>query len=628
MEKHGLILHDGSTPAFVSGLPMVFSAGVVRLLGVAEAFGVGFGFRKFCPFFLGIGDLYDKLKPFFNYEATVGSVIAVMKKTIKASGSENGFKAVASRKKKKGGVLEESINNKRVAVKTLSTHSWGSKTGNTTESESIDMEEKCLVKETSVDYDDNGTFTGGNSDQTPKGLRVKTKKVLRKPLDVIDYDTVNAEDDVLDDFLLLPPPFPVKPSVQVPVCKFFALDIDLVAVAGKSSQEKVNFVRKIFSSVNGFGGASILSKFGGIIWASFTSKKAMMAVAQLANDHSVIVNTDLKHSINNRTNRAIVLKKIPVGIFIEAVHAAISDFGVIKLIKMQLVGLWQKVADFLAAEWSILIGKDVVRVAQANFRALLYILPIGTNAHDLWDFIGSVGGKTCVIECSSVSYVWACCITTMANTPVIKDVSLRWSYLTTALCSICKTFSHTSLVCHTTGVSSSPRSKRAPLSAQDQFRLAKIYEKKSAPVSCPLAFGGKTWASVVGRLLLIVFFGGSAQSGSISYGKPFLPVNSELENHLKNIESSLVSLVGQIGKLAKRLDSFVLANQEEDIVMGVGLGDATSDKTAAVLGSTASPEVVKLENMLESLSALVMSLSVHLNGLALAGGAFPLPISQ
>ncbi|KAG9287439.1 hypothetical protein G9A89_023811 [Geosiphon pyriformis] len=57
MEKHSLISCDGSTPASVSGLSMVFSAGVVRLLGVAEAFGVGFGFRKFCPFFSSIGDL-------------------------------------------------------------------------------------------------------------------------------------------------------------------------------------------------------------------------------------------------------------------------------------------------------------------------------------------------------------------------------------------------------------------------------------------------------------------------------------------------------------------------------------------------------------------------------------------
>ncbi|KAG9304018.1 hypothetical protein G9A89_005928 [Geosiphon pyriformis] len=57
MERHSLIPRNDSTPASVSGLSMVFSAGVVRLLEVAEAFGVGFGFRKFCPFFSGIEDL-------------------------------------------------------------------------------------------------------------------------------------------------------------------------------------------------------------------------------------------------------------------------------------------------------------------------------------------------------------------------------------------------------------------------------------------------------------------------------------------------------------------------------------------------------------------------------------------
>ncbi|KAG9291956.1 hypothetical protein G9A89_004894 [Geosiphon pyriformis] len=149
---------------------------------------------------------------------------------------------------------------------------------------------------------------------------------------------------------------------------------------------------------------------------------------------------------------------------------------------------------------------------------------------------------------------------------------------------------------------------------------------------------------MVGKPLPIVSFGGSAQSGSISYGKSLPTVNGKSENCLKNIESSLVSLARQINELAKRLDSFMSAvfqpspgcqlsvtppsqNQEEDIVMGVSLGDATSDKTAAIFGSTASPEVVKLENMLEGLSALVISLSARLDGLALAGGALPFPLS-
>ncbi|KAG9306560.1 hypothetical protein G9A89_004757 [Geosiphon pyriformis] len=256
-----------------------------------------------------------------------------MKKATKVSGSESGFKTVASRKKRKGGVLE-SVDNRVVADKALGNYSWGSEAGNTTESESIDMEKECLVEETSVDYSENGAFTGGDSDQMPKSLHVKTKNVLGKPLGVIDYGTVNINDDVLNGSFLLSPLLPIKPSVQVPVRKSFALDIDLVAVAEKSSQENLNFVRKIFSGVNGFGGVSAPSKFGGIIWASFTSEKVMMMAVQLANNCGVVVNTNLKHPINNRTNWAIVLKEISVQTSIKAVDAAISEFGLIKSIKM------------------------------------------------------------------------------------------------------------------------------------------------------------------------------------------------------------------------------------------------------------------------------------------------------
>ncbi|KAG9285561.1 hypothetical protein G9A89_006549 [Geosiphon pyriformis] len=282
-----------------------------------------------------------------------------MKKTAKVSGSESGFKVVASRKKRKGGVLAEGVDNGKIAAEVPGVCSWGSETDNTTESESIDMKEECLVKKTSVDYNDDGPFAEGNPDQMPRGLCVKTKKVLRKPLGVIDYDAVDADGDVLDESLLLPPPFSVKPSIQVPVRKSFTLDIDLVVVVG----------------VNGFGGASTPSKFGEIIRATFTSEEAMMTATNLANDRGVVVNTDLKRPVNNHTNRAIVLKKIPVGTSLEAVHAAVAEFGIIKSIKIQLVGLWQKAiieledqdqADFLASKWSILIGKDAIRVARAD----------------------------------------------------------------------------------------------------------------------------------------------------------------------------------------------------------------------------------------------------------------------
>ncbi|KAG9295300.1 hypothetical protein G9A89_021231 [Geosiphon pyriformis] len=57
MEKNNLIPCDGFIPISVTGLSLVFSAGVIRLLEIADALGVGFGFCKFCLFFSGIGNL-------------------------------------------------------------------------------------------------------------------------------------------------------------------------------------------------------------------------------------------------------------------------------------------------------------------------------------------------------------------------------------------------------------------------------------------------------------------------------------------------------------------------------------------------------------------------------------------
>ncbi|KAG9285755.1 hypothetical protein G9A89_013180 [Geosiphon pyriformis] len=519
-----------------------------------------------------------------------------MKKTIKVSGFESGFKAVVLRKKRKESVLAEDIGNRKVAVEAPSARSWSSETGDTTEFESIDMKKECLV-----------AFVEGDSNQTPKSLRVKTKKVLGKPLSVIDYDTVNTDNDVLDDFSFLLPPLPIKLTIQVPVCKSFALDIDLMAIARKSSQEKLSFIRKFFSSVNGFGGASTPLKFGGIIHATFTLEKARIAAGKLANDCGVVVNTNLKHPLNNRMNWAIVMKEIPVGTSMEAVRTAVSEFGLIKSIKIQLVGLWQKAI-------SIFIGKDAICVARADvdkqtwdsrdeFRALLYTL---SSESDL--------------------------VSAMAATPVIKRIGLCWSHLSLALCSVCGLSGHTSLNCVLVKVGSTLRGRKTPLSAQDQVKLVTIYAWKSAPISHPLAFSGKTWASVVGAPLVHNFHGTGSLLGSDNVGKPLLSAADDLEKRLVYIESSLVSLAEQIGELAKRLESFMLAVSQpssgwEDIVMGVDLGDATSDKTAAILGSTVSPEVVKLENMLEGLSASVMILLACLDGLALAGGALPLPLS-
>ncbi|KAG9304905.1 hypothetical protein G9A89_010767 [Geosiphon pyriformis] len=56
MERNDLIPVDGLVSISISGLTSRFLDGVVKLLGVAEVFGVCFGFYKSCSFFSDIGD--------------------------------------------------------------------------------------------------------------------------------------------------------------------------------------------------------------------------------------------------------------------------------------------------------------------------------------------------------------------------------------------------------------------------------------------------------------------------------------------------------------------------------------------------------------------------------------------
>ncbi|KAG9284710.1 hypothetical protein G9A89_002595 [Geosiphon pyriformis] len=615
--------------------------------------------------------MYDKSKPFFDYEATVGSVIAVIKKTAKVSGSKSGFKVVVSRKKRKGGVLAEGVDNGRVAVEVPGVCSWSSETGDTTESESVDMEEECLVEKTSFDYGEGGALAGGDYDQMPTSSKVKTKKALSKSLGKIDFSKDGSDDGVLSDASLELPPS-VRNLVNVSVRKSFALNIGLDKVAGKSSQEKLVVVRKLFSGINGFGGASTPSKFSGIIRATFTSKSSLMKATDKAANVKILVNADLKKA-SGRSNWAVVVKEILVGTLSKAVRAALSKFGVIRTIKMQLIRLWQKAvvkfeqldqADLAAAEWSILIRKDAVRMARADsdkeawdvrdrHRVLLYTLPMGTNAHDIWDFIRSVGGKTCIIDRLSVTY-WARCAVVcfdsaesldaaVGTTPVLRNTNLRWSCLISAKCAKCEKLGHMSLGCAVGGKLSSSSSLRRVFSDTDKSRLATIYAKRSAPVAHPVSFGGLSWAKVACESFLLPLSGQNVvvTNGSSSEIKPSQPVTMEVNDRFAALECSLASLAEQVGKLVKRLDAFgptvsqsspgcqplitsSLQDQEADVVMSEGLNVSTSGENVAGAVSFDMSSVSKLENSIKCLMETVLGLSAKVDSLGALSVSLPL----
>ncbi|KAG9296279.1 hypothetical protein G9A89_014871 [Geosiphon pyriformis] len=526
-----------------------------------------------------------------------------MKKTAKVFGSKSGFKAVASRKKRKRSVLAEDVDNKRVAAEAPDVCSWGSETGDTTESESVNMEKECLVEKTSFDYGESGVLAGGNHDQAPTSSKVKTKKALGKPLGKIDFSKSSNDNGILSDAPLELPPL-IKNLVNVSVRRLFTLDIGLDKVASKSSQKKLVVVRKLFSEINGFGGVSTPSKFSGIIKVTFTSESSLMKATDKAASAKILVNTNLKKS-SGWSDQAVVIKEILIEMSAEAVHAALSEFGVVKAIKMQLIRLWQKAvvdfehldqADLVAAEWSILIEKDAVHMAKTDL-----------------DKEASVGGKTCIIDHYPVMYAWARCAVVCFDSAeslnaavgimsVLRNANLHWSCLISVKCAKCEKLGHTSLDCVVGEKFSSGNSSCRAFSDIDKSRLAAIYAKRSAPVAHPVSFGGLSWTKVACRSSFLPFSSQNVlvNNGSFLEIKP-LPVMMEVNNRFAAFKRSLASLTEQVGA---------------DVVISEGSGVSTGGGTVAGAVSFDMSSVSKLEDSMKCLMETVLGLLAKVDSIS------------
>ncbi|KAG9284302.1 hypothetical protein G9A89_002112 [Geosiphon pyriformis] len=450
-----------------------------------------------------------------------------MKKAAKVSGSGDGFKSVLPRKKRRDGVLENGSGGNIV----------GFKTSDTTESDSIDMKEECLVKETSFDY-------------------VKTKKALGKPLGKIDFSISNNENSILLDASLELPP-PLKNLVNISVHKFFILDIGL--------DKMLQVVKKLFSKVNGFGRAFTSSKFVEIIRAMFTSKLSLVQASKKAEKAKIMVNFDLKKS-SGHSDWTVVLKKIPIGILTKTVHTALSKFGIIKSINMQLVGLWQKtVVEFGKVEHT-----DLNHGMHKIFTKPFY-------------YVVSVGGKTCVIDHYLVSYAQARCATVcfdpaelldavIETMSVLKEANLHWSYFVSAKCAECKKLGHMLLTCPVGG-------------------------KKN------VSSGASLWKTLLDL----------DKTGFSLEMKPIPLVSSELSDRFATLECNFTSLTEHIDMLAKRLDTPEPMNQEADIVMSESLGVVTSSETVAGVVVFNSVVILKMKETLNNFLITVISLSAKID---------------
>ncbi|KAG9303339.1 hypothetical protein G9A89_013665 [Geosiphon pyriformis] len=328
----------------------------------------------------------------------------------------------------------------------------------------------------------------------------------------------------------------------------------------------------------------------------------MEVAASLAREKGIVINTDLKKQ-GMCSDWTVVLKKIPMDMPKDMIVAAVSEFGEIKSIRIQLIRMWQKAvvefaessqADQLASKWSFLIGKDSVRIARAVgdcdvwtsrdcYRALLFTLPVETTAHDLGTLLDKVGGKTCVINYSLETGNRFCCTVVCFEStdnlnlafltePILGGVWLSWARFDLVHCKKCGHFGHLALECDTSNVSP-PKflfSFRKLASNANCLQLARLYVKKNVLISRLAAFGGKSWAQVVS----LASFSGGSFSGSgfgsgvfslgisdLGGGLPLLTNdNSSLNACLVSLECFLELLHDQVFSIVHRLGSMNLVS--------------------------------------------------------------------
>ncbi|KAG9300793.1 hypothetical protein G9A89_023591 [Geosiphon pyriformis] len=232
MEKHRLILLDGSSLTSVSGLTSRLSAGVVDLLGIDEAFETN-------PFVI------DLAAPISGTGAKK-RLTRVPTSGLVGSGSSHKIKKPLSGTKLSSNGA------------TLNDNGSG----------------QVVEQFNSINTDGKASESEGISDSkmnTPQAKCFNNGAIIGSLLDFINYDMEEEEEIFLLscksfslDKACIDPKI-IKTQVEVAVKKFFTLDINFLAIEGKLATAKTQVIRKLFSGINDFGGATIPSKFEGII---------------------------------------------------------------------------------------------------------------------------------------------------------------------------------------------------------------------------------------------------------------------------------------------------------------------------------------------------------------------------
>ncbi|KAG9287594.1 hypothetical protein G9A89_019655 [Geosiphon pyriformis] len=287
----------------------------------------------------------------------------------------------------------------------------------------------------------------------------------------------------------------------------------------------------------------------------------MEMATSLAREKEININSDFKRQ-GMRSDWAVVIKKIPMNTPKDMIVAAVSEFGEIKLIKIQLIEMWQKAVD------SVRIVKTVENcdtwASKDQFKTLLFTLPVGTTAHNLGTLLEKTGRKTCIINrfletgnrihCAVVGFKSDNNLeSTFCTEPIFGGIKLSWTRMDLVWCEKCRKFDHSALKCNALVASPFAPPKTFKRIASDGccLQLAKLYEKKMVLLagfsdgSC-FSSGSSSSLSLSGAL------GSNIDSLLISDN------NSSLNAHLATLEHSLELLTNWVSSILKKLSGMGL----------------------------------------------------------------------
>ncbi|KAG9283982.1 hypothetical protein G9A89_005489 [Geosiphon pyriformis] len=342
-----------------------------------------------------------------------------------------------------------------------------------------------------------------------------------------------------------------------------------------------------------------------------------------------------------RSDWTVVIKELPMNTSKDMIVAVVSEFGKIKSIKIQLIGIWQKAVLFLIGKNSVYIVKAVedheIWALRDQFRALLFTLPVRTTAHNLGTLLKRAGEKTCIINKSLETGNRIRCVVVGFESdndlesafhmePILSGIKLFWARMDLVQYKKYGKFGHSALECDASVVSSSKPSKtfKKVVSDECHLQLAKLYEKKYVPVvSLAGSSDGFHFASGSGSPL--------SGTSDLNDGFPSVLVgNSSLDAYLAFLEQSLelsmelVSLVSTPSFGHSVVPIVVNVDSDLNMVLNGSMVVPATPSIVSALGFNSSKILTTkmdcLESKLVALEASIGSVLVKLDQLCIGLG--------